>query len=93
MISNNGDIIKVLATVVRILKAFTLLRPGIKIIFTGSTPERMRLYQRILKMYYAEFTKEFKITGLVKADQLYNELTFNPKIVASYLAFFVQRIY
>lgn len=91
--SNNGDNIKVLATVVRILKVFTLLKPGVKIVFTGSTPERLRLYQRILKMYHAEFTKEFVITGLVNVGQQYKELTFNPEIPVPYLAFFVERIY
>ncbi|WP_300596299.1 hypothetical protein [Niabella sp.] len=91
--SNNGDIIKVLATVIRIIRAFTQLRPHIKIMFAGSTPERQRLYQRILKMYHAEFVKEFIITGLIEDENLYKELFFNPQKDIFYLAFFIKRIY
>lgn len=38
--SNNGDIIKVLATVVDILRDFTSLYPHSNVFFTGSTDER-----------------------------------------------------
>ncbi|MCD2422730.1 hypothetical protein LQ567_08155 [Niabella pedocola] len=91
--SNNGDIVKVLATVIRIVGAFTLLKPHIKVVFTGSTPDRLRLYQRILRMYYFEFVTDFLITGLVKEKRLYKELIFKPEAPNLYLAFFVQRIY
>ncbi|WP_435222021.1 DUF6934 family protein [Niabella hirudinis] len=85
--SDNGDIIKVLVTVICILKEFTLLRPNIKIMFVGSTPERQRLYQRILKMYHSGFIKEFAITGLIETDQGYKELIFKPESHFIYLAF------
>lgn len=91
--SNNGDILRVLVTVIRILEAFTLQRPDIKIMFTGSTPERQRLYQRILRMYCTDFTGTFMITGIAAIDAQYKELVFNPKTPIFYLAFFVQRIY
>ncbi len=47
--SNNGDIIKVLSTVILIIKDFTEENPEAKIAFSGSTKERTALYQRILK--------------------------------------------
>ncbi len=46
--SNNGDIGKVLATVVTILKHFTALHPHLTIGFAGSTAERTKLYARYL---------------------------------------------
>ncbi len=49
--SNNGDIVKVLSTVVAILKEFTSTRPEANIVFTGSTDLRMKLYTRILRTY------------------------------------------
>ncbi len=56
-VSNNGDIVKVLATVVDILKNFTSLDPGVSIYFLGSTSERTKLYARILRTYYLIFSK------------------------------------
>src|SRR5882672_2497428 len=53
--SNNGDILKVLSTVVDILKHFTARNPGIVIFFAGTTEERTKLYARILKTYYGSF--------------------------------------
>ncbi len=47
--SNNSDIIKVLSTVINIIKDFTEENPELKIAFIGSTKERTALYQRILK--------------------------------------------
>ncbi|ANI89293.1 hypothetical protein A9P82_08315 [Arachidicoccus ginsenosidimutans] len=90
--SNNGDIIKVLATVVHILKEFTRLRPYGKVVFTGSTPERLVLYRRILKTYYVEFSEEFIITGFILEKGHYKEVIFEPKSETEYLAFFIRRI-
>jgi hypothetical protein len=66
--SNNGDIVKVLATVVDILKSFISLDPNVKIYFRGSTPERTKLYARILSTYYSVFSKDFIITGISWAN-------------------------
>lgn len=57
--SNNGDIVKVLATVISIIEDFTIEYPDIKIVFAGSTARRTELYHRILKMYYLDFKKRF----------------------------------
>ncbi len=42
--SNNGDIIKILATVIDILQDFTWRNPSFKVMFLGSTPLRTLLY-------------------------------------------------
>ena len=63
-----------------------------KIVFAGSTPERTKLYTRIVKMYYKDFCKEYKITVLIKVNQLYKEVDFNPNLNLPYFAFFIKRI-
>ncbi|MBN9385340.1 MAG: hypothetical protein J0H74_31575 [Chitinophagaceae bacterium] len=68
--SNNGDIVKVLVTIVQIIRDFSAQHPNAKIVFAGSTQERTKLYTRIIKMYYEDFCKEFKITVLIKVNQL-----------------------
>ncbi len=75
--SNNGDIIKVLSTVIQIINDFTSGRfSGAEVFFAGSTIERTRLYARILKTYYASFSKQFNIEGIVKRGDGYEEILF-----------------
>ena len=90
--SNNGDILKVLSTVVQITRDFTAQLPGIEIFFIGSTAERTKLYARILKMYYSEFCKEFKIRGLIASNDSYKEVPFEPQTAFEYFAFLIKKI-
>lgn len=90
--SNNGDILKVLTTVVHILKDYTAEYPQIEIFFTGSTDERTRLYTRIIKTYFSTFNKEFRITGLIGSDEDSAEVLFDPKLELEYFAFLIKRI-
>ena len=69
--SNNGDIVKVLVTIIGIIKDFTNKNPRAHIIFTGSTKERTDLYSRILRSYYSSFIEEFSISGFVKVGDSY----------------------
>ena len=90
--SNNGDIVKVMATVVQILRAFTAEFPAVKVIFVGSTEERTRLYRRILRTYYNNFSEEFIITGSILQGNAYVEIPFDPAATIEYHAFFIKRI-
>ena len=90
--SNNGDMIKVLATIVQVTKDFTARSPHIKLIFFGSTQERTTLYARILTTYYTEFTREFNITAFIKIGENYQEVIFTPHSPCIYYAFFIKRI-
>jgi hypothetical protein len=90
--SNNGDIIKVLATIVAILKQFTYTYPKIMVFFAGSTKDRTRLYTRILKVYFLSFTKEFVVYGIVGSENDNRAILFNPKLDIEYLGFLIQRI-
>ena len=90
--SNNGDIKKVLSTVIMIVNHFTTLHPQIIIYFSGSTHERTMLYTRILTMYHASFKNEFEIYGISDAKTKGLRLPFDPCAQISYLAFLIKRI-
>lgn len=90
--SNNGDIVKVLVTVIEILRYFTSQNPEAVIYFVGSTHERNRLYQRILKTYNAQFSKEFTLLAIVEDREAYRTVPFDPANNIEYSAFLIKRI-
>ena len=90
--SNNGDIAKVLVTIISIIFDYTHAHRDLKIVFTGSTSQRTFLYQRLLSRYYSIYSIDFTITGLVMVSDLdYFEEIFNPKVDYLYTAFFIKR--
>jgi hypothetical protein len=89
--SNNGDIVRVLATIVQILIDFARKFPDLEIFFTGSTLERTRLYTRILKTYYALLSKDFIIHGIVKEGKHLSELQFEPKADVNFVGFLIRK--
>jgi hypothetical protein len=91
--SNNGDIVRVLATTVEILSDFTSMNPNIRIFFAGSTKERTRLYARILKTHFLSFSKQFIIRVLVEEGDAYSILPFEPKAALEYSGFLIERIH
>ena len=90
--SNNGDIVKVLATVISILKDFTQNHPEVCVAFVGSTEERMKMYTRILKSYFSVFSKNFFISAFVRNGESYDEVPFDPKANLDYVVFLVKKI-
>lgn len=90
--SNNGDIVKVLATVVAILRNFTEQNPQAEIYFEGSTVERTVLYGRILKTYYTTFSKEFSIACILNDGNDFQMVPFDSSSDQKYLAFLIKRI-
>jgi hypothetical protein len=91
-IPNNGDLIKVLATVVYILKHYTSQYPEMTVFFTGSTIDRTRLYTRIIRTYYSFFAKEFVLYGVVGNERGNKTVLFNSIAELEYLAFLIKRI-
>jgi hypothetical protein len=89
--SNNGDIIKVLSTVVSIVADYTSHFPSIEILFMGSTDGRTRLYARILRTYYGTFNKQFIIQGIVRDGDTYEEKPFTPDITEIPTAFLIRK--
>jgi hypothetical protein len=93
VVSNNGDILKVLTTVANILRDYTNLYPKYHVLFTGSTDERTKLYNRILKMYHPIFCKEFSIVGALLVEGRTRFVTYNPDFTEEYFAFVIKKIY
>ncbi len=91
-ISDNGDIRRVLATVVSIVTHFASSRPEVWIAFSGSTVARTRLYKRILKTYYPIFSKMFIIWGMVKMRDELENIPFHPEAAITYFGFLIKRI-
>jgi len=77
--SNNGDIVKILATIIAIIKNFTTEYPHVEIFFAGSTIERTKLYTRILRTYYSTFSKEFTISAITGSENNNKRIAFDPK--------------
>lgn len=67
-ITNNGDTVKVLGTVIQIILAFFKFYPYAILDITGSTPIRMKLYQRIIKNNKAEIETEFNLLAFMEKD-------------------------
>lgn len=91
-VSDNGDIRKVLATVVEIVNNFASSHPEVWIYYEGSTVGRTRLYKRILKMYYPIFSKLFTIWGIVKMGDDFESIPFHPGAAIIYFGFLIKRI-
>jgi hypothetical protein len=89
--SNNGDMFKVLVTVVHIIKDFLNKYPKRKIFFTGSTQSRTSLYNRILRMYHIELGASYIITMLVRKRHHTTEIIFDPVKEISCIGFFVRK--
>jgi hypothetical protein len=63
VITNNGDMQKVLVTVAKALMKFLEFNPQAVIMTTGSTPARTMLYQMNIKRYYPSINHLVEIKG------------------------------
>jgi len=63
-VTNNGDSLKILATVASTVYAFMEKYPNSSIFATGSTSVRTRLYRRGITNNLAEINKDFDVYGL-----------------------------
>ena len=89
--SGNQDIVKVIATVISVMRDFLEENPDAILAFTGSSDDRTNFYCTILKRHYKSLSKEFAITALVKnSSKDYVEEEFEPDSTIDYLAFFIK---
>lgn len=72
-ITNNGDSLKVLATVASTVYAFTEKYPKSWIFATGSTSVRTRLYRMGITNNLVEIQADFKVFGLSIEDNEWEE--------------------
>lgn len=59
--SNNGDLSKVMATVVHLIKYFLENNSNSVVYLEGNSKAKQKLYNRIISNYYKEFSEEFEI--------------------------------
>jgi len=64
LITDNGDMPKVLVTVMAVVKNYLNIHADKKIYFEGSTPARTRLYQISIGKVYESLKFDFNIYGL-----------------------------
>jgi len=86
VVSNNGDIKKVLTTVVNIVQIYTSKYPERSVFIKGNDATKNDVYQRIIRMYYVVFNLEFDIWGYLSNNV---KERFNPQ--NNYVAFIVKR--
>jgi hypothetical protein len=66
-VTNNGDLPKVLATVVQTLFLFFDKYPLAFVVFSGNSPSRNRLYRIVINQYFVNSDLPFDILGLYDA--------------------------
>lgn len=87
--NNNQDRKKILATIAAIVYEFTSVYREKLVFFTGSTPERTRLYRMALSINFDELRNDFKIFGVNFTG---NQSTVEPfEIGKQYLGFLIKR--
>ncbi len=86
IVTNNGDSIKILATVVSTLYAFTGRYPNSWVFATGSTEVRTRLYRMGITNNLVELKEDFYVYGM-KIDESFEEFITGE----DYLGFLVTR--
>lgn len=87
--NDNKDRNKILATIAGAIYEFSSLYPNKFIFFTGSTPERTRLYRMALTINIEELSRDFHIYGLLRGIETYERVIFNKG--ADYFGFMIQR--
>lgn len=64
-ISNNQDMVRVLATVIQTMHLFFEIHANATVFFSGSTPSRTRLYRLAISQNILLFDETFTIKGLL----------------------------
>lgn len=88
-VSDNGDMRKVIATIVQITLSFSKTHPSVKIVFTGSSVERIRLYNRILRNYHLDFSNYFTIMVAYENGESMVEDFYRPDMLLDHVYFFI----
>ena len=86
-ISDNGDMVKVLATVIDIALRFLTENPMIYILIEGSSKTRIQLYQRILNTYYDDLVDSHEIYDFKNGN--FEEFQKN----TSYESFLIRKLF
>jgi hypothetical protein len=88
-INDNKDRNKILATVVSSVYGFTMKYPDKMIFFTGSTPQRTRLYRMAITLNLDELSTDFQIFGILKDIDTFIQVPFQKE--SDYFGFMIRR--
>lgn len=83
--TNNGDIVKIMATVVAIIDEFLELNKNVQVHFEGNTNTRNNLYNRIIKNNFEHLSELYKI--IAKEDEFSKPEEYN--LGKKYKAFYI----
>lgn len=67
-VSDNNDMVRIMATVIHTMHLFLEARPDATIFFSGSTPSRTRLYRLAISQNIALFDETFTVKGLLNGE-------------------------
>ncbi|MBO9617273.1 MAG: hypothetical protein J7619_31605 [Dyadobacter sp.] len=70
VVSNNGDMEKVLATVVQVVLTFLEKYPTRRVYFSGNSPARNRLYRAILSRDIENWSNVFEVDGITEGERI-----------------------
>lgn len=88
--TNNGDLLKVFSTIIKIMTDFLSTHPSSTLYFSGSNQQRTDVYNIILRRNYSEFIQHFQITAIIKINNQNMEVEYDPSADEKYLAFLVR---
>lgn len=71
IVTNNGDMTKILATVAFSVYIFTEKNPSAWIYVTGSSESRIRLYRMAINKYHKEINKDFSVYTSLDGEDWY----------------------
>ena len=86
---DNKDRNKILATIVAVLTVFFDAYSDKWVYFTGSTPERTRLYRMAITLNLEELSTDFEIIGALTDKSTFRNAPFKKGI--NYFGFYVQQ--
>lgn len=89
--SNNGDLPRVLATVISIVIDFLDREPQATVFFSGSTQSRTNLYRRVLVNNYALYKERYNVIASLRKKNKIVQQRFDPEFNGAYFGFYVQR--
>jgi hypothetical protein len=88
-ITDNKDRNKILATIASAIYQFTMQFPEKLVFFTGSTPQRTRLYRMAIALNFDELVVDFQIFGILKEEHSFINVPFQKNI--DYFGFMIRR--
>ncbi len=91
VISNNGDLGRLLGTLIQILLDYTAKFPKAVLFIAGIDERRTQLYWRTLRLYGRVLNRDFRITGLLKEEGGFRECSFNTISELDYVAFLIRK--